>query len=89
VEVRDAEGARVLGPFTVTGRPGREEPLEATPELRGPGALVVRAAFAASPEAALASLGGKPLPGTVVLRQMAFVDQAQAPGQPAEGHDRR
>jgi hypothetical protein len=71
LQLRDAEGTRILGPFPVTGRPGAETPLEITPGLRGPGTLEVTAAFASSPEAALASVVGAPSPGVVILRQSA------------------
>jgi hypothetical protein len=74
LKLRDAVGTRILGPFNVTGRPGGEAPLDTTPDLRGTGPVEVTAAFASSPEAALASLRGTPLPGAVILRQSAVIE---------------
>ena len=74
LELRDADGTRLLGSFTVTGRPGGEAPLEVTPELHGAGPIEVTAAFASSPEAALASLQGTAAPGVVIVRQAAIID---------------
>jgi hypothetical protein len=82
LRLRDAEGSRLIGPFTVTGRPGREAPLETTPELRSPGSVEVIAAFASSPEAAVSSLVGTPAAGAVVLRQSATVDRGSSPVDP-------
>jgi hypothetical protein len=74
VKLHDSSGTRVLGPFTVSGRPGSEVPLEATPELRAAGLLEVTAAFARSPEAALSALLAAPAPGTVLVRQSATIE---------------
>ena len=77
VQVVDAAGPRVFGPFPVSGRPGAEAPLEVTPELRTPGQLEVSAAFASTPEAAVAALHGKGVPGTVLLHQSLLVESSR------------
>jgi len=77
LRVRDVEGVRILGPFTITGRPGGEAPLETTPELRGAGKLEVTAVFAPSAEAALDAARGTAVPGVVVLQQTATIEERQ------------
>ena len=67
-------GERVLGPFSLSGQPGAELPLETTPELPSAGSVEVTAAFAATPEAAQAALRGERIPGAVLLHQRVQVE---------------
>lgn len=77
VRLSGPEGVRLLGPFPVSGRPGAEAPLDATLELTDPGTLEVTAAFASTPEAALAALRGERAPGVQVLKQRVRVEGAR------------
>ncbi|MCY1019500.1 hypothetical protein [Pyxidicoccus sp. MSG2] len=76
VQVRGPKKAEVVaGPFSLSGTPGREGPLELTvpmPQLAG--AMEVTAAFADRPAAALAALRGEEHEGSVVLKQEVRVE---------------
>jgi hypothetical protein len=66
----------IEGPFSVTGRPGAELPLETTLPLQVPaGEAEVIAAFADSPREALAALRGETQRGAVVLRLPVRVEE--------------
>lgn len=66
----------IEGPFSVTGRPGAEQPLETTLPLQVPaGEVEVLAAFADSPREALAALRGETHQGAVVLRLPLRVEE--------------
>ncbi|HTN51455.1 MAG TPA: hypothetical protein VML50_03555 [Anaeromyxobacter sp.] len=77
VKLSGPEGRQLLGPFQVSGRPGAEVPLEATPRLSSPGTVEVTAAFAATPEAALSALRGERVAGAVLLHQHLRVEGAR------------
>jgi hypothetical protein len=77
VEVRGAGLQVTEGPYSVAGRPGAEQPLEATIALlMSPGTAEVTAAFADSPRSALGALRGEVIPGAVVLRMPVRVEDA-------------
>lgn len=74
VRLAGPEGVQLLGPFPVSARPGAEAPLEATPRLSGAGTVEVTAAFASTPEGALAALRGERPKGAVVVHQRVRVE---------------
>jgi hypothetical protein len=74
LQLSGPEGVRPLGLFPVSGRPGAEAPLDTTPLLDALGVVEVTAAFASTPDAALAALRGERVPGSVVMRQKVLVE---------------
>jgi len=77
LQLSGPDGVRLLGPFPVSGRPGAEAPLDTTPQLDVPGRVDVTAAFASTPDAALAALRGERVAGSVVVRQTVLVEGAR------------
>jgi hypothetical protein len=77
VQVRGAKKAEVVaGPFSLSGTPGKEAPLELTVAMpQWAGAVDVTAAFADRPAAALAALRGEEHEGSVVLKQEVKVEE--------------
>lgn len=77
IQVRGAKRAEVMaGPFSLSGAPGKEGPLELTvPMPQTAGVVEVTAAFADRPAAALAALRAEQYEGSVVLRQEVRVEE--------------